>query len=81
LCEINKTDMITNYFLPSNALNAFIRVVDNNGKLIKAFQINAIGYGQVELDCSNLVSGTYHYSLLVNGKLIDTKSMVLTNLD
>jgi hypothetical protein len=61
--------------------NAFIRVVDNNGKLIKAFQINAIGYGQVELDCSNLVSGTYHYSLLVNGKLIDTKSMVLTNLD
>ncbi len=81
MCEINKTDMITNYFLPSNALNAFIRVVDNNGKLIKAFQINAIGYGQVELDCSNLVSGTYHYSLLVNGKLIDTKSMVLTNLD
>ena len=79
--EINKTDMITNYFLPSNASNAFIRVVDNNGKLIKAFQINAIGYGQVELDCSNLVSGTYHYSLLVNGKLIDTKSMVLTNLD
>ena len=69
------------YFLPSNASNAFIRVVDNNGKLIKAFQINAIGYGQVELDCSNLVSGTYHYSLLVNGKLIDTKSMVLTNLD
>lgn len=79
--EINKTDMITDYFLSSNASNAFIRVVDNNGKLIKAFQINAIGYGQVELDCSNLVSGTYHYSLLVNGKLIDTKSMVLTNLD
>jgi hypothetical protein len=69
--------MITNYFLPSNALNAFIRVVDNNGKLIKAFELIKTSYGQVELDCSNLASGKYHYTLLVNSQLIDSKSMIV----
>jgi trimeric autotransporter adhesin len=69
--------MITDYFLPSNASNAFIRVVDNNGKLIKAFDLTKTGYGQVELDCSNLALGTYHYTLLVNSQMIDTKSMIV----
>ncbi len=55
--------------------------INNTGKLIKAFPINSIGYGQIELNCNDLVSGTYHYSLMVDGKLIDTKSMVLTALD
>lgn len=65
------------YFLPPIANNAFIRVVDNNGKLIKAFQLQNKGYGQVELDCRNLSAGTYHYSLLVDTKVIETKSMVV----
>jgi hypothetical protein len=65
------------YFLPVNSTNAFLKVIDNNGKLVKAFPINQIGFGQVELDCSNLANGTYHYSLLVNSKLIDTKSMII----
>jgi hypothetical protein len=65
------------YFLPINSQNAFIRIVDNNGKLIKAFELNKTGYGQVELDCSNLASGTYHYTLLVNSQMIDTKSMIV----
>jgi hypothetical protein len=66
------------YFLPDNITDAFIRVIDNNGKLLKAFPLNKTGFGQIELDCSNLASGTYHYSLLVNSKLIDTKSMIIT---
>jgi hypothetical protein len=67
------------YFLPINTSNAFIRVIDNNGKLVKAFQINKIGFGQIELDCTNLAEGTYHYSLLVNKQLIDTKKMVIAS--
>ncbi len=65
------------YFLPPNANNAFIRVVDNNGKLIKAFPLNSKGYGQVELDCTNISAGTYHYTLLVDAQVIDTKSMIV----
>lgn len=66
------------YFLPKNATNAFLRVIDNNGKLVKAFTIYQTGFGQVELDCSNLSEGQYHYSLLVNSKLIDTKTMIIS---
>ncbi len=67
------------YFLPPNASNAFIRVVDNNGKLIKAFPLNAIGYGQVELDCRNIAAGTYHYTLMVNSETVDTKTMIVAD--
>ena len=65
------------YYLPDNSINAFLKVIDNNGKLIKAFSINQIGFGQIELDCSKLASGSYYYSLLVNGDIIDTKTMVI----
>ena len=65
------------YYLLENTSNAFLRVIDNNGKLVKGFQINQTGFGQVELDCTNLAQGTYYYSLLVNSQVIDTKSMVI----
>jgi hypothetical protein len=65
------------YFLPPKAVNAFLRVIDVNGKLIKAFAINQTGFGQVELDCKGLAAATYYYSLLVNTEIIETKSMVI----
>jgi hypothetical protein len=65
------------YFLPANTANAFLRVVDNSGKLIKAFPINQSGFGQVELDCSGLAAGTYYYSLLVNTNIVETRTMVI----
>jgi hypothetical protein len=37
--------------------------------------INAKGKGNVTIDASTLSSGTYQYSLIVDGKLIDTKQM------
>lgn len=68
---------LIDYFLPPNANNAFIRVIDNAGRLIKAFPLKMVGYGQVELDCNNISAGTYHYSLLVNSQQIDSKSMIV----
>ncbi len=65
------------YFLPDNVSDAFLRVIDSNGKLVKAFPINKTGFGQIELDCRNLSSGQYHYSLLVNSQIVDTKSMLI----
>jgi len=79
----NPFDGITfiDYFLPQNNTNAFLKVIDNNGRLVKVFPINQTGFGQIELDCSNLASGQYFYSLLVNSKIIDTKSMIITVAD
>lgn len=65
------------YFLPENTQSAFVKVIDNNGKLVKAFPVNQTGYGQLELDCTNLQSGIYYYSLIVDKQVIDTLKMVV----
>ena len=65
------------YFLPIKASNAFLKVVDNNGKLIKSFPLNQTGLGQIELDCTGLAVGTFYYSLLVNFQVVDTKTMII----
>jgi trimeric autotransporter adhesin len=60
-----------------SAGNATIMVTDINGKNIKTVQLSAMGSGQISLQTSQLMSGTYTYSLYVDGNLIDTKKMIL----
>mgnify|MGYP003455175595 CR=1 FL=1 len=67
---------ISNY-LPKLTENAFVRIVDINGKMIKAIALKATGFGQIELECGELSSGVYHYTLLVNGQIVDTKSLII----
>jgi len=64
------------YFLPQNINNAFIKVTDVTGQVLKTFTI-ASEDGQVNLQAGQLSAGTYQYSLIVDGKLIDTKKMVV----
>ena len=65
------------YYVPQTAGNAMIMVTDINGKNIKTIQLGAMGSGQISLQTSQLMSGTYTYSLYVDGNLIDTKKMIL----
>lgn len=46
------------------------------GKIIKAVDITKKGRGQLNVFASDLSSGMYTYSLVVDGKIIDTKKMV-----
>jgi len=46
------------------------------GKIIKAVDITKKGRGQLNVFASDLSSGMYTYSLVVDGKTIDTKKMV-----
>ena len=65
------------YYVPQTAGNAMIMVTDINGRNIKSIQLGAMGSGQISLQTSQLMSGTYTYSLYVDGNLIDTKKMIL----
>lgn len=47
-----------------------------DGKIIKAVDITKKGRGQLNVFASDLSSGMYTYSLVVDGKTIDTKKMV-----
>ena len=65
------------YNLPSTFSSAQIIVTDNAGKTLKTINVSGQGKGVLNIDASSLASGTYNYSLLINGKLIDTKKMIL----
>jgi hypothetical protein len=55
-----------------------ITVTDGSGKIIKQFKGLARGNGSIMLQAGSLASGTYNYTLIVDGKNIATKQMVLT---
>ncbi|HEY6978473.1 MAG TPA: tail fiber domain-containing protein [Chitinophagaceae bacterium] len=69
---------VIKYYLPQNTSNAIINITDANGRLIKTVPVTIQGNGQLTLDGGQLTSGIYQYSLIANGKLLDTKKMVLT---
>lgn len=62
------------YSTPLNANNAQILFYDATGRLIKAANINK-GKGQLNVFANDLTTGTYNYSLVVDGKVIDTKKL------
>ncbi len=66
------------YNLPGKFSSAQIIITDNSGKTIKQITLSGSGKGVVNIIAGSIASGTYQYSLLINGRLIDTKKMVLS---
>jgi hypothetical protein len=77
-----------NYTLPQAYSSAKIIVTDKNGKVLKEVSLSnsfptggswtGAGKGSLNIDASTLASGAYQYSLYADGKLIDTKQMILS---
>ena len=65
-----------NYFIPDNTSNAKIIFFDMYGQSMKDVQLTTTGSGNIHMDSKNLASGIYSYSLVIDGKIIDTKKMV-----
>ena len=72
-----RQNTVINYFIPQNAAKAFINITDMNGRLIKTFTASGKGNGQLMIESGQLTSGTYQYSLIVDGKLVDSKKMMI----
>jgi hypothetical protein len=73
-----KSSTIINYLLPASYSSAEIIITDKKGVVIKQVNLNSKGKGNIQVDASTLASGAYQYSLYVDGKIIDTKQLVLT---
>ena len=73
----NNTTQIS-YFVPEFSSSASLKVFGINGALIHDVDISQTGIGVINLKAENLTQGTYTYSLFVDGKIIDTQQMVLT---
>ncbi len=71
------TNTTITYTLPQKFANAQIVIIDKSGKAIKSVNISGSGNGSLQVDASTLAAGAYSYSLLVDGKLISTRQMIL----
>ncbi len=69
---------IITYFIPENTKSAIIYINDMQGLEIKSYQLQNIGSGTITIQASELKAGMYLYSLVLNGQIIDTKRMMLT---
>ncbi len=66
------------YNLPQHVNHAQIQITDAAGKLLKSVNLGGAGRGVLNLDVLNLSAGTYHYSLVVDGRRVDSKKMIVT---
>jgi hypothetical protein len=69
---------ILRYFIPETVTQAELHITNANGDRLKVIPIDAKGEGQVILEAQALSSGSYFYSLVLDGKVFATKQMVLT---
>lgn len=65
------------YRIPVNCTNAEIKVYASDGTEVKSFEISGQPFGEITLSSESFSSGTYLYSLYVNGLRRDSKKLIL----
>ena len=65
------------YNIPARFKSAQLVIANTNGSVVKQVSINAAGKGIINVNAYNLSSGTYTYSLVIDGNTIDSKKMIV----
>jgi Uri superfamily endonuclease len=65
--------------IPNRVNNAQLYICNMNGTLLKTFDINQRGSGNVTMNGNELNAGMYMYTLVADSKEVDTKKMILTD--
>jgi len=65
-----------NYFLPENVIKAQMLFYNAQGKLIQSVELSQKGKGSINVFAQDLSSGIYTYTLVTDGKIVETKKMV-----
>jgi len=65
------------YNIPRIVNNASMIIYDLSGLQIKSIAISEAGAGSLTITSENLKAGMYIYSIVVDGKILDTKRMVV----
>lgn len=64
------------YNVPASVEKAQLIFFNSNGQVIQTVDIKTRGKGKVNVFAADLSSGLYHYTLVVDGKVVDSKKMV-----
>jgi len=70
---------LVKYYLPADTQQAEVKIYDSSGKLVYDEAIRGTGKGNIRVEAGTMPAGTYNYSLVIDGKVIDTKQMVIVN--
>ena len=73
--EITKIE----YSLNEDVQSAMLNIYDMNGTQPKSIPLHLKGYSNITVSGGEFKAGMYMYSLIADGKIIDTKRMILTN--
>lgn len=65
------------YSIPITAKNAQLIIRNNFGETVKQVEIQQLGTGVATIDVSALNSSVYSYSLVIDGRIIETKKMLV----
>lgn len=65
------------YYQPVAATSVILIIANLQGKMVQQYNLTGKTDQQVVISAGDLPSGTYLYSLLVDGKVTDTKKMIL----
>ena len=64
------------YNVPASVGKAQLIFFNTNGQVIQTVDIKTRGKGKANVFASDLSSGLYNYTLVADGKVIDSKKMV-----
>jgi hypothetical protein len=70
-------ETVVKYILPTTISTAFMAVYDLSGKQITTFPINDRGSASVVLTSDKLAAGIYIYSIVADGKVVDSKRLIV----
>ncbi len=73
-----KTETTIRFEIPQSVNSARLYICNMAGTLLKSIVINQRGTGNVIIPENEFNAGMYLYSLVNDGKIIDTKQMLLT---
>ncbi len=69
-------ETVITYVIPKEVSKAIIMIYDNSGQVLKTITINERGHGSLHIYAEKLSSGIYSYTLIADGKKVDSKQMV-----
>lgn len=64
--------------IPQTVQNAQLHICNMAGNLLKTIPINQKGAGKIVISANEFAAGMYLYTLVMDGRMIDTKQMLLT---
>jgi hypothetical protein len=72
-------ETVINYTLPQSITSAYLAVYDLTGKQITTLTLDQKGASSITITSQKLAAGIYIYSIVADGKVMDSKRMIVTD--